>query len=106
MGLVSYLKLKNYQFELTTSIYMLEPWEKMLFRVVLLLILALMAYSLKVYERDLAAGGLYVFDFIRGQLRHVGVDPDLDFVWHRVVEAGTKGAGTVRGWIPFGRDEL
>ena len=50
MGLMAYLKRKNYQFELATSIYMLEPWEKMLFRIVLLLILGLLVYSFKVYE--------------------------------------------------------
>lgn len=31
MGLVDYMKTKKYQWDLSTAIYMLEPWEKMLF---------------------------------------------------------------------------
>lgn len=27
----NYLALKNYQYEVTTALYMLEPWEKALF---------------------------------------------------------------------------
>jgi hypothetical protein len=31
MGPVGWVRLKYYQYELTTALYMLEPWEKTLF---------------------------------------------------------------------------
>nr|CAG8554290.1 7502_t:CDS:2 [Entrophospora candida] len=44
-----YLALKNYQYEVTTALYMLEPWEKALFNTLVLVGLALFTYTTVYY---------------------------------------------------------
>jgi len=41
----NYLALKNYRYEVTTALYMLEPWEKALFNSIIIVFLALLAYT-------------------------------------------------------------
>ncbi|CAB4383346.1 hypothetical protein RhiirA5_495591 [Rhizophagus irregularis] len=41
----NYLALKNYQYEVTTALYMLEPWEKALFNSIVIVFLALFTYT-------------------------------------------------------------
>ncbi|TPX40939.1 hypothetical protein SeLEV6574_g06323 [Synchytrium endobioticum] len=44
-GLRDWIRLKNYQYELTFGLYMLEGWEKATFNTVVLLLLTLIVYS-------------------------------------------------------------
>ncbi|KAF0436356.1 small subunit of serine palmitoyltransferase-like protein [Gigaspora margarita] len=44
-----YLVLKNYQYEVTTSLYMLEPWEKALFNSLVIVGLGLLSYTTVFY---------------------------------------------------------
>ncbi|RIA84648.1 hypothetical protein C1645_783658 [Glomus cerebriforme] len=45
----NYFALKNYQYEVTTALYMLEPWEKALFNSIIIVCLALFTYTTVFY---------------------------------------------------------
>ncbi|KAI8844769.1 hypothetical protein BC829DRAFT_445971 [Chytridium lagenaria] len=49
MGVLNYLGLKIYQYELTLGLYMLEPWEKSTFNAIVLLFLTLFIYTCYTY---------------------------------------------------------
>ncbi|CAG8466454.1 7185_t:CDS:2 [Acaulospora morrowiae] len=44
-----HLALKNYQYEITTALYMLEPWEKALFNSIVTIILGFLTYTTVFY---------------------------------------------------------
>ncbi|CAG8605902.1 7976_t:CDS:2 [Paraglomus brasilianum] len=48
----NYLALKNYQYELTTALYMLEPWEKALFNSLVIIGSSLLVYATIFYLPD------------------------------------------------------
>ncbi|KAG0255480.1 hypothetical protein BG011_005090 [Mortierella polycephala] len=58
MGLRSNLKQVNYRYEVTTGLYMLEPWEKAVFNSVVMVGLLLTTYASYNYFSKLA-GGLF-----------------------------------------------
>ncbi|KAF9171030.1 hypothetical protein BGX21_002880 [Mortierella sp. AD011] len=45
MGLRSFIKRTNYSYEVTTGLYMLEPWEKAVFNSVVLVGILLTTYA-------------------------------------------------------------
>ncbi|KAK3810903.1 MAG: small subunit of serine palmitoyltransferase-like protein [Benniella sp.] len=45
MGLRSYVKQLNYSYEVTTGLYMLEPWEKAVFNSVVMVGFLLTTYA-------------------------------------------------------------
>ncbi|KAJ3098170.1 hypothetical protein HDU97_004218 [Phlyctochytrium planicorne] len=49
MGLIKWLGLKVYQYELTLGLYMLEPWEKSTFNAIVLLFVSLFFYTCFTY---------------------------------------------------------
>ncbi|KAG0227580.1 hypothetical protein B0O80DRAFT_454195 [Mortierella sp. GBAus27b] len=60
MGLRSYLKQLNYSYEVTTGLYMLEPWEKAVFNSVVMVALLLTTYATYNYVFKLTGGaGLF-----------------------------------------------
>lgn len=44
-AVVRYINLKYYQYELALALYMLEPWEKILFNTLMLVILGFAVYT-------------------------------------------------------------
>ncbi|RHZ54755.1 hypothetical protein Glove_423g20 [Diversispora epigaea] len=44
-----YLALKNYHYEITTALYMLEPWEKALFNSIVVVVLGFLIYTTVFY---------------------------------------------------------
>ncbi|KAG0091029.1 small subunit of serine palmitoyltransferase-like protein [Gamsiella multidivaricata] len=58
MGLRSYVKQLNYSYEVTTGLYMLEPWEKAVFNSVVMVGFLLTTYATYNYISKLT-GGLF-----------------------------------------------
>ncbi|KAF9176487.1 hypothetical protein BGZ51_000528 [Haplosporangium sp. Z 767] len=58
MGLRSNIKQLNYRYEVTTGLYMLEPWEKAVFNSVVMVGLLLTTYASYNYFSKLT-GGLF-----------------------------------------------
>ncbi|ORX98229.1 hypothetical protein K493DRAFT_313729 [Basidiobolus meristosporus CBS 931.73] len=54
MSLTEKLYLKYYQYELTTALYMLEPWEKACFNSIVLIGFSLALYTAVIYIPEYA----------------------------------------------------
>jgi len=61
-----WLSLKNYQYQVTTGIYMLEPWERTIFNATLVTILGMSVYSTYAYLPAYIHNVLVYFGYING----------------------------------------